>query len=115
MKTFLLFLVAFLALSSKAYSQTIVTEPISVLEYCPGEEMEIIYSASGNFESDNVFVAQISNNNFANFRNYGSYKSTVSGSFKVTLPNDVAPGDNYRVRVISSSPYILGSDNGGGY
>jgi hypothetical protein len=93
-------------------SQTISTGQLSSLEWCTGSELDVSYNAQGVFNADNVFIAQISNNGFLGFQNIGNFKSMTSGIITVTIPNNLPSGDTYRIRVISSSPYIVGSNNG---
>ena len=64
----------------------------------------------------NVFTAQLSNSvgTFASFRELGSIMDTAAGTIAGVIPEDVATGTQYRVRVTSSLPSITGdlNDNG---
>jgi len=92
----------------------IVTLPIPGI-LCPNSAVVIRFEASGTYNNDNVFTAELSDAS-------GSFASpTVIGS--VPGPgNDIPPfifglisapaGSGYRIRVVSSSPAVIGSDNG---
>jgi hypothetical protein len=69
---------------------------------------------TGTVNPNNVFIAQISDalGSFASPINIGQLTSTGSGSIASILPSNIGPGSQYRIRVVSNSPSINGSDNG---
>ena len=82
--------------------------------YCPGEEIDVDYVASGVYSGTNVFTAQLSSatGSFATPENIGSITSdALIGSIPATIPDD-ASGNGYRIRVTSSSPAVISIDNG---
>ncbi|MFM7021785.1 MAG: LamG-like jellyroll fold domain-containing protein [Flavobacteriales bacterium] len=94
--------------------QQIFTYSISPLQYTVSETMDVYYSANGMFNTDNEFEIQLSDEN-------GDFLQPVVlqkvaginyGRVSVTLPDFVPAGTQYRVRVVSTSPVIVGSDNG---
>ncbi len=97
---------------------TIQTGVISNLNPCPGAAVTVPFTVTGVFNAANVFIAQLSNasGSFATPVSIGSFSGIVTnnGSIASTLPLSVSAGSNYRIRVIASNPYILGSDNGTG-
>jgi len=103
-----------LFLPSFLLSQTITTSAISPLEYCANTDLTVSYTADNGFAADNVFIAQLSDSNgsFNNFINIGHLKSSISGTITATIPTKQYDGTKFRIRVISSNPYLLGSDNG---
>ncbi len=82
-------------------------------EYCTGNEIAVDYLATINFNSDNYFIAQLSDNNgkFTNPLEIGRIQSTTSGTIICRIPNNIPSGILYRVRVVSTSPAIIGADN----
>jgi hypothetical protein len=85
--------------------------------FCPGSSISINYTATGSFNVDNVFTAELSdpNGSFAipaNNTIIGSVSSTTSGTISATIPAVIGFGTAYRVRVVSSNPQVVGSDNG---
>ncbi len=113
MKHFIYLFIIFLNLAAiQAFSQSITTDPLDSTEYCVGSDITVNFTADGDFEDNNVFIAQISNDDFSHFRKLGSIKSKTSGTIEGALPDDLEKGDNYRIRVVSSNPYVVGSDNG---
>ncbi len=86
---------------------------------CPGASLSINFDASGTYTTGNVFTAQLSDSS-------GSFSSPISiGSLALVLvsgatlstiaaiiPTGSAAGSGYRIRVVSSSPVVNGTDNG---
>lgn len=112
MKTNLFFFLFCLIIYSQAISQTIKITNVSEKELCIGYSYTLDFEAQGNFNNENVFVAQISLNNFNTFQLVGSLKSTTSGSINIKIPK---PNEGlyiegkYKIRVISSNPYVISS------
>jgi hypothetical protein len=96
-----------------AAKRTITTASISPLSYCPGEAVSVPYSITGTFTAGNVFTAQLSDasGSFASPVSIGSVTSTSGGTISATLPG-YANGTGYRIRVVSSTPAVTGSNNG---
>jgi photosystem II stability/assembly factor-like uncharacterized protein len=94
-------------------SCTLSTGTISPASICPGSTLDVTYNAVGSFNADNVFTAQLSNSSgsFTSPTNIGFISSALSGSITCAIPAGPA-GSGYRVRVVSSSPAINGTDNG---
>lgn len=93
-----------------ARAQTITLAPITKLAYCIGDSLAISYTATGSFDTGNVFIAELSDIN-------GSFQtpsvtetnSASVGTFEVPL---AASGPSYRVRVISIAPFDSSANNG---
>jgi len=98
--------------SLSLYSQQITTESVPYNEICQDISFKVSFKAVGNFAVSNVFFAQISNNGFSAFQNIGSINAKESGEIDVMIPANIEPAQNYRIRVCSSEPYIVGTDNG---
>jgi PKD domain-containing protein len=97
-------------------SQSITTSPLSITSICPGGTFDVSYTATGTFDEKNAFTVQLSDaaGSFTNFLNIGSLvKTTTSGTITAKVPLTAAAGSGYRVRVIGSMPYTVGTDNGG--
>ena len=81
---------------------------------CEGSPFLVSFTATGTYQSGNVFTAQLSNasGSFASPVAIGSLTATGSGTIGVQIPVGTAPGTGYRVRVVSSNPPATGTDNG---
>lgn len=82
---------------------------------CGAQATTINYNSDGTHASNNVFTVQLSdaNGSFSSPTTVGTLSSSASsGSISITLPSDLPYGTAYRLRVVSSSPAITGSDNG---
>ncbi len=80
----------------------------------PDPLITIPYTTSGTFNNGNNFTAELSdaNGSFASAFYLGSIPATTSGNIQVNLPSNTAAGTGYRIRVTSSNPALIGSDNG---
>lgn len=80
---------------------------------CSGAKFTVSITAPGLFRADNRFIVQMSDAS-GSFTSpgypleVGSLASTLALPVEVTVPQDLAPGLNYRMRVISTNPYIVG-------
>lgn len=81
---------------------------------CAGSNVTIPFSVSGSFGSGNVFTAQLSDatGSFASPINIGTVSSITSDSINGMISSLIAQGNGYRIRIVSSNPVIIGSDNG---
>lgn len=104
-----------LLFSLPLFSQSISTSAISPTSYCQSSAVSVPYTITGSFNGGNVFTAQLSDasGNFTSPTNIGSVNSTTAGTINATLPSSLLAGSGYRIRVVSSDPVVLGSDNGG--
>ncbi len=66
------------------------------------------------FDNGNAFKAQLSDQNgsFANPVEIGTLSGATIGAINATIPNSSVSGNGYRIRVVSTSPAVIGSDNG---
>ncbi|MFC6999062.1 CARDB domain-containing protein, partial [Rufibacter roseus] len=104
------------ALRTAVETPTITTGFISTDNYyCPGMPINVSFFVSSPFNSDNVFTIQLSdaNGSFASPVNLDTFKSTESGETTV-FPPSYANGAGYQIRVVASSPSVIGSVNEGG-
>lgn len=70
-------------------------------------------SSLSTFNSGNVFTAEISDElgGFATPTTVGSYAGTTIQPISVQIPNTLSAGTQYRIRVKSSDPAIVGTEN----
>ena len=75
--------------------------------------MNVPFTATGTFNEDNVFIAQLSNasGNFSAPIEIGTLNSSTSGTINAIIPAGTLNGTGYRIRVVSSSPEITGAVN----
>jgi uncharacterized delta-60 repeat protein len=96
---------------ARALSPSIQIDTLfSDLSFCAGDTFQISFTPSGNFNAANSFRVQLSNplGNFVNPTVIGLVASTTADTITCTLPASIASG-NYRIRVISTTPFIVGS------
>lgn len=81
---------------------------------CAGKTISVPYVADMTFNPGNVFTAQLSDVDgyFNSPVTIGTKSGKVSGTITATIPSGTTPGTNYRIRVIASSPFTIGRDNG---
>ncbi len=93
---------------------TLVTSPLAATNLCAGSNLSVAYTGDGPANAGNIFIAQLSNasGSFASPDTIGTLISTGSGSISCTIPAGTPIGTGYRIRVKSTNPNIIGSDNG---
>lgn len=105
-----------LATFSNCFSQQIQTGTItgSPFSLCAGTAVSVPFTATCTFISGNVFTAQLSNasGSFANPVTMGTLTATNSGTINANFPLSTINGTGYRIRVISSNPAVIGTNNG---
>ncbi|MFC2130268.1 T9SS type A sorting domain-containing protein [Bacteroidota bacterium] len=107
-----------LDLSDIAFIYKISTLELNKSTFCAGDVFNIDFEITREFLDGNYFKVQLSDTNgdFSNPNNLAtiykkSFKNNI-GTFKnVILPDSLPSGSGYRIRIISSSPEIIGSDN----
>ncbi|MBP6390877.1 MAG: PQQ-binding-like beta-propeller repeat protein [Flavobacteriales bacterium] len=82
---------------------------------CAGNTVSVPYTAVSTFGAGNIFTAQLSD--ATGFFPptpvvLGSVSSTTSGTIVGTIDPGTLAGAGYRIRVVSSNPMVMGSDNG---
>lgn len=97
-------------LQSENSIATIVTDS----SICTQTSIIVDYVASGEFDEQNSFIAQLSDQygNFSAPITIGEVQASSSGSIIVEFPASLKPSKTYRIRVVSTSPAVTGSDNG---
>jgi len=95
--------------SANSIATSTITGP-----FCAGAATSVSFTASGTFTAGNIFTAQLSDasGSFSSPVNIGTLTATASGTISVVIPSGTTAGTGYRIRVISSTPAVTGSDNG---
>jgi hypothetical protein len=95
---------------SKIHDYSITRGIVSSGPYCAGDNILVPYTTDGSFESDNQFIAELSdeNGNFDGFhrelgRIYARKDSFITGQLPLF---DVQSSPNYRIRILSTHPPI---------
>ena len=94
--------------------QTLTTGTITGSTFCAGAAVSVPYTITGTYTSGNIFTAQLSNasGSFTSPVTIGTLTQTSAGTISATIPTGTTPGTAYRIRVVSSTPVITGTDNG---
>lgn len=74
----------------------------------------VTFTSTDGFGTGNIYTAQLSDaaGNFGSPINIGTLTSTANnGTINITIPMGTITGSNYKIRVISSSPYVIGSES----
>lgn len=81
--------------------------------FCAGSQVTFNFSSTATFNAGNKFYLQLSDStgSFANPLIIDSLTSTTPSSFNATLPLNSKQGV-YRVRTVSTDPYVVANDNG---
>ena len=91
----------------------IILRPIVLNYFCNGNSFDVDYFKVDAFNPGNIFTAELSdpNGSFASPVVIGSIASTNNGAIHVTIPNGTMAGSGYRIRIVSSSPALIGEEN----
>lgn len=102
-------------------SNTITTGAVAgspfLIDCSTFSSITVPFTSSGTFNAPNVFTVQLSDNtgSFSFPITIGSISMSglnPSGSIPATILAGLTSGASYRIRVISSDPAVVGSDNG---
>ena len=95
---------------TKITDYSITRGKVSSGPYCAGDTIKIPYTKLGDFDTSNIFIAQLSdeNGNFeTGYRELGRLKTNKEGTIKGVLPMfNVSSSPNYRIRILSTSPKV---------
>jgi hypothetical protein len=99
-------------------SNTITTGSVSGSPFsvaCAGTDNGTVdFTSTDSFTTGNIYTAQLSDasGNFGSPINIGTLTSTAnSGTISITIPMGTITGSNYKIRVISSTPAVTGSES----
>ncbi|MCX7736839.1 MAG: T9SS type A sorting domain-containing protein [Candidatus Kapabacteria bacterium] len=83
-------------------------------EYCADDIVQVYFTAFWNFNTGNIFTAQLSDSlgSFTNPVNIGTLSATTSSYINARIPRNTTYSNKYRIRVIGSNPSIINLDNG---
>jgi hypothetical protein len=78
---------------------------------CINDTFPVPYIVTASFQTGNVFAAELSDNNgsFANPVVIGTRVAITSGVINCSIPQTIAPGSGYRLRISGSLPDTKGS------
>ncbi len=101
----LIILAAILTIPICSIGQTIHISRVSKYQICSGETIKVYYAASGSFAPDNIFYAQLSDEN-------GSFKASqndgqASGMSDSIVMSKLYYGRHYRIRIFSTDPFMV--------
>ncbi|MCB0769699.1 MAG: choice-of-anchor J domain-containing protein [Flavobacteriales bacterium] len=96
-----------------AIPATVSTGAMPNTAYCEGASFALPYTAEGQFGAGNTFSVELSDasGDFSAPLTIGSVVSGTSGSITCMLPMGFEAGSGYRVRVVSSTPAVIGDPN----
>ena len=98
-----------------ANTNGIVTNAISGTSFCSGATVPVTFSLNTTFNAGNQFIVQLSDSvgSFAGqVQNIGSITSTTAQTINAVLPVKYYSASLYRLRVISTNPPTIGTNNG---
>ncbi|MEO0311698.1 MAG: hypothetical protein RIQ89_1355 [Bacteroidota bacterium] len=99
---------------SAAVLSNITTGVVSPTNFCAGANLNVTFTTNNPANAGNVFTVQLSNGSgsFAAPETLGTLTATTAGTIACTIPSTTPTGSGYRIRVVSSNPSVIGSDNG---
>ncbi|HPH85388.1 MAG TPA: T9SS type A sorting domain-containing protein [Ferruginibacter sp.] len=99
---------------SKNAVTVITTLPIGQTTLCLGGTISVSYNIDSDADAGNIYSAQLSDasGSFANPVTIGNLTAVSAGTITAIIPTNTIVGTGYRIRVVSSLPVVIGSDNG---
>ncbi len=91
-----------------------IVQPFNDTTICRGTTFDLPFGTNYNFQSDNVFNVQLSDDmsSFDSPTIIGSIKATgTMGTISCTIPDSTPIGGGYRIRIVASDPSFISSDN----
>jgi hypothetical protein len=87
-----------------------VTTNLTNNRFCPGDTFSLEYKIIGTFSAQNQIIAELSDaiGNFSAPLVIGAVQSAASGTITCRLPQALALGNNYRIRLRATEPAMLG-------
>ncbi len=86
------------------------------LQYCPGTQLDVPFITTYSVSAGNTYTVQLSSasGSFASPVVIGTLSSTASiGTISCVLPNNIAAGTSYKIRINASAPDVTGIQNTG--
>lgn len=91
---------------------------ISTLDVCMSDSIDVPYSAGGTFRTGNRFVVQLSNANgsfdrpteIGTLPPFGGQFQLLEGSIGASIPDSIASGEGYRIRIAATRPNRTSSE-----
>lgn len=96
-------------------SEALVTGPVPLAPFCPCSIIKVPFSSTGLvFTATNKFTAELSDasGSFAAPKAIGVLNNTsaTSGTIDATIPCNIPPGTNYKIRVTSTDKAYVGTE-----
>ena len=92
-----------------------LTTLVPLTNYCPDENLNVSYSASGEFNPGNIFKVELSDasGSFVDPVEIGSLASvSLTGVIACTIPASTVNGSGYLIRTVSTNTAFIGTDTG---
>ena len=104
----------FLAKIGVTADTTLGTAVVKGENFCGGAVVTVDFAITGKYDDANIFTAQLSDasGSFSSPVNIGTLESPLNTSIYAIIPLATPAGTGYRIRVMSSNPTLIGSDNG---
>ena len=98
-------------ISTPAPAPYININSITGTAFCSSSGFQLSFHATGTYNAGNIFSVQLSDGagSFSNPTVIGSKNAITSTSIACALPQQLANGNNYRLRVVSSDPPVAGA------
>jgi hypothetical protein len=103
-----------ITLSAVTAPNTLTTGSVTGSPFCACAAVNVPFTSTGTLTAGNIYTAQLSNSvgSFAAPVTIGTLASTAnSGTISCIIPCNTASGTLYRIRVMSSTPSVTGSNN----
>jgi uncharacterized repeat protein (TIGR03803 family) len=92
---------------------TITTMPLTSLEFCAGDSLQVPFAVDGQLPGNNELIVQLSlpDGSFSSPVEIARVNGSTNDTVYASIPASVPSGDAYRIRVISNAPNVISIDN----
>ncbi|MEO8146058.1 MAG: T9SS type A sorting domain-containing protein [Bacteroidia bacterium] len=98
----------------RSLTPELITTSIGGSPYCSGDVIAVNFTSTTTYNAGNKFFVELSDSsgNFTNAVIIDSLAAVTPATINAHIPDTMATGTHYRVRVYSTSPYVINTDNG---
>ncbi len=102
------------SITAPAVLTTITTSALASNTLCAGGNVNVNFTIDAPANAGNIFTAQLSNDTggFVSPVSIGTITSATAATIAAVIPAATVGGIGYRIRVVSSNPIVIGSNNG---
>lgn len=95
--------------TTSGQTNSIALNALAQTSYCSNQVINLPYNITGIYSPSNIFNVELSDasGNFTSSNILQSFTSAGSGNINVAIPQNIAVGTGYKLRIVGTSPNIV--------